>query len=76
MGRLILFVAIVALLVAIVAIVLTITARLLPAGRATIDPAATQQNEGMMVPTPFQKITYVALIVLLFGVATGWLGGL
>jgi hypothetical protein len=29
-----------------------------------------------MAPTPFQKITYVALIVLLFGVSTGWLGGL
>ena len=29
-----------------------------------------------MAPTPFQKITYAALVVLLFGVSTGWLGGL
>lgn len=29
-----------------------------------------------MEPNTFQKIAYVALIVLLFGVTTGWLGGL
>ncbi len=29
-----------------------------------------------MSTTALQKITYVLLIVLLFGVVTGWLGGL
>lgn len=29
-----------------------------------------------MSRTGLQKIAYVALLVLLFGVATGWLGGL
>jgi hypothetical protein len=29
-----------------------------------------------MSGTGLQKIAYAALIVLLFGVATGWLGGL
>ncbi len=29
-----------------------------------------------MTPTPFQKIAYAVLIVLMFGVTTGWLGGL
>ncbi len=29
-----------------------------------------------MSPTGLQKIAYAALLVLLFGVASGWLGGL
>lgn len=29
-----------------------------------------------MTPTSFQKIAYAALIVLMFGVTTGFLGGL
>jgi len=29
-----------------------------------------------MAPTTLQKLSYAALIVVLFGVATGWLGGL
>lgn len=29
-----------------------------------------------MTPTGIQKVTYAALIILLFGVSTGWLGGL
>lgn len=29
-----------------------------------------------MGPKWFQKIAYAALIVLMFGVTTGWLGGL
>ncbi len=29
-----------------------------------------------MTPTRFQKIAYVALIVVMFGVTSGWLGGL
>jgi hypothetical protein len=29
-----------------------------------------------MGPKPLQKTAYVALIVLLFGVSSGWLGGL
>jgi hypothetical protein len=28
-----------------------------------------------MGPEPFRKAAYVALIVLLFGVSSGWLGG-
>lgn len=32
--------------------------------------------EGSMGPKPFRKAAYVALIVLLFGVSSGWLGGI
>jgi len=30
---------------------------------------------GAKMPEPFSKFAYVALIVLMFGVASGWLGG-
>jgi hypothetical protein len=29
-----------------------------------------------MAPTTLQKLAYVALLVVMFGTATGWLGGL
>lgn len=76
MGRLLLFFALLALLIAIVIILMTIFLRTLDVGQKMLVPFYGQNKEGQMIPTPFQKITYVALIVLLFGVATGWLGGL
>jgi hypothetical protein len=54
----------------------TIIARILDAGRRASTPAHGQEVYRPMAPTPFQKITYAALVVLLFGVSTGWLGGL
>ncbi len=76
MARLFLFAILLALVLAIVYILLTIVNRALDAGQNMLKPEHGQNKEGLMVPTPFQKITYAALIVLLFGVATGWLGGL
>ncbi|UWR25482.1 hypothetical protein K3757_13575 [Sulfitobacter sp. S223] len=32
--------------------------------------------EEFMGPKPFRKVAYVALIVLLFGVSSGWIGGI
>ncbi len=29
-----------------------------------------------MMPAKFQRITYVLLVLLMFGVTTGWLGGI
>ncbi len=76
MGRLFLFVALLAALVVIVFVLMAIAGRILDAGQNMLRTANGQTKEGHMVPTPFQKITYAALIVLLFGVSTGWLGGL
>ncbi len=76
MGRLFLFVVLLVALVVIVFVLITIAARFLDAGQKMLRSTNGQIKEGLMVPTPFQKITYAALIVLLFGVATGWLGGL
>ncbi|MFV8557914.1 hypothetical protein ACNQ62_07560 [Sulfitobacter sp. SBS6] len=76
MGRLLVFVATLALIVAFGAVLVTIIARILDAGRRASTPAHGQEVYRPMAPTPFQKITYAALVVLLFGVSTGWLGGL
>ncbi len=35
-----------------------------------------EKPEGAMSGSALQKVTYVLLIVLLFGVTSGWLGGL
>lgn len=35
-----------------------------------------QHLEDHMGPKPFRKAAYVALIVLLFGASSGWIGGL
>lgn len=76
MSRLLLFIIIIALVVAIVALLVTIAGRVLDAGRSAFEPRDEYSKEGRMVPTPFQQITYAALILLLLGIATGWLGGL
>jgi len=76
MGRLFLFIVLLSLLVVIVLILTTLVARAMDLAQNILSPTNVQFKEGLMVPTPFQKITYVALLVLLFGVATGWLGGL
>lgn len=76
MSRLLLFVVIIALVVAIVALLVTIAGRILEAGRAAFEPLDEYSKEGRMAPTPFQQITYAALILLLLGIATGWFGGL
>jgi uncharacterized membrane protein YjgN (DUF898 family) len=76
MSRLFLFVVLLALLAFTVMVLLTIVTRMIEAGQTALRSPDAQKNEGLMIPTPFQKITYAALVVLLFGVATGWLGGL
>ncbi|MBQ2261190.1 MAG: hypothetical protein II336_07485 [Loktanella sp.] len=40
--------------------------------RAITGPAAEKDEEPM--PAPFRRISYTVLIVLMFGVTTGWLG--
>lgn len=66
MVRLILIVAFVAVVaIAIIAVLGTIT--------AIGQTAAGKETDDM--PARFRRITYVLLVVLLFGVTTGWLGG-
>ena len=66
MVRLIILVAFVAVVaVAIIAVIGTITA---------LAPASNGKDTEDM-PAKFRRITYVLLVVLLFGVTSGWLGG-
>lgn len=76
MSRVFLFLVLLALLAVFVIVAATALRRVLEAGQKAFGATNGQQDGGLMVPTPYQKITYAALIVLLFGVATGWLGGL
>jgi len=64
MGRLLLLI-----MAAIAVVTVTIAAgRALEAGRHSLQEAG--------LPSTVQKISYILLIVLMFGVVTGWLGGL
>lgn len=57
------FVAVVA--IALIAVLGTLT--------AVAQTAAGKETDDM--PAKFRRITYVLLVVLLFGVTSGWLGG-
>ena len=76
MSRVFLFVVLLAVLAVFVIVASNALRRVIDAGQKAFGATHGQQDEGLMVPTPYQKITYAALVVLLFGVATGWLGGL
>jgi len=67
MVRFILFAA----FIAIVAFAIVV---LLGTWRTVTQPKAGKDDA--IMPVKFQRITYVLLIVLMFGVTTGWLGGL
>ncbi|HKL68776.1 hypothetical protein [Salibaculum sp.] len=71
MARLILILAAVATLVLIAGIM----ARLLAPLQA-VAPRAVPQDGGRRLPDTIKNVAYALLIVLMFGVATGWLGGL
>ncbi len=76
MSRVLMFLGLVALAVAIAALLLSIWR-----GAWAIGQQATRSVLGSgvgepMAPNGIQKIAYAALLVLLFGVSTGWLGGL
>ncbi len=66
MVRLILVVTFVAVVaIAIIAVLGTMMAVARPSAGKDVDD----------MPAKFRRITYVLLVVLLFGVTTGWLGG-
>ncbi|TMM51845.1 hypothetical protein [Sulfitobacter sabulilitoris] len=76
MTRLFLFLALLVVVVAISAVLVSIWVTAYDAGRAALRPIFASGTGGAMTPTGFQKIAYLALLLLLVGVTTGWLGGL
>ena len=59
-------------IVAFVAVVAIAITALLGTMMAVAQTTAGKDTDDM--PAKFQRITYVLLVVLLFGVTTGWLG--
>jgi hypothetical protein len=76
MARLILFALMVAVIVAIVMIMLSALRGLSRSGQRAQTAVFGPVDGGPMAPNGVQKIAYVALLVLLLGVGSGWLGGL
>lgn len=79
MARLALIMVLLIAFVAIVAIIVVSANARIQANaeaRRSIAGPRGQLGGSLMASNSFQKIAYIALIVLLFGVTTGWLGGL
>lgn len=76
MGRLFLILAALMAIVAFVAILVSISKTVAEAGRDGLRTYVGLGKDGTMAPTTLQKSAYIALIVVLFGVTSGWLGGL
>ncbi len=76
MARLFLFLVFLAVIVAIVAILVSVWNEVYRTGRRAMRPMFGPNDGGLMAPSGLQKIAYLALIVLLLGVTSGWLGGL
>ncbi len=76
MARLFIILLLVAVCIGIAMVIYSAGTRMIEAGERTLRPMLRQTEDGEMAPTGIQKAAYVALIVVLFGVASGWLGGM
>lgn len=76
MGRILLFVAMLAVAVAIALFVLSIWRGVWVMGQDVARDMSRRGKGNVMAPGGVQKIAYVALIIVMFGVAVGRLGGL
>ncbi|KHA53074.1 hypothetical protein Z947_3385 [Sulfitobacter geojensis] len=76
MARLLLILIIVAACVAFAVILYALWTRITQAGQRDLPPASGTHKGHDMASSGIQKAAYIALIVVLFGTASGWLGGL
>ncbi|MFK7837884.1 MAG: hypothetical protein AB8B60_16870 [Sulfitobacter sp.] len=76
MARLFLILMTLAVCVAIAAVLYAIWTSIVTEGQRRLAPVLGKSKESLMAPTGIQKAAYIALIVVLFGVASGWLGGM
>lgn len=76
MSRLLLFLALLVLAVAIAALLLSIWRSAVSLGQDMARPMMRAGERGRMAPNGLQKTAYLALLALLFGLATGLIGGL
>lgn len=76
MGRLILIALFLGVIVAFAAILGSLWKQSAADGKRALRPVFGPTKDGVMAPNALQKVTYVALIVLLLGTTSGWLGGM
>lgn len=76
MARLFLILLFLAACVAIVAIMVSIWSAVTRTLSRDLRPVSGDMTGDRMAPTSIRKMAYIALIFVLFGVASGWLGGL
>ncbi|MEM7521182.1 MAG: hypothetical protein AAF307_09110 [Pseudomonadota bacterium] len=76
MVRILLIVMAVAVCIALAMILYSIWTSILREGSRHLRPMQAVGGGKDMAPSGIQKAAYIALIVVLFGVASGWLGGL
>lgn len=76
MARVFLILLMAAVAIALAMVVYDAGSRMLRAGLDGNRTSLGQTGKHDMAPSGIQKAAYIALIVVLFGVASGWLGGL
>ena len=76
MARLLLFLIFAVALLAILAFMVSVWSEMMQKGRRVAGPMLGARKGDLMAPNGYQKLGYVALIVLLIGVTSGWIGGL
>lgn len=76
MARVFLFLIVLAFCIALVAMLYSIWTTIRQASDRHLRPIFGLTEENDMAPSGIQKAAYIALIVMLFGVASGWLGGM
>lgn len=76
MGRFFLFLGLLAVAVALAVFLLSIWRGFYAAGQNLVGPMLRATEGELMTPNGIQKVAYAALLVLLFGLSTGVIGGL
>ena len=76
MARLLLLLLVAMAVVAAVALLVSWFNSAYQAGQHVLRTQFDTDGRRLMAPTGFQKVAYVALIVLMLGVSVGWWGGL
>ena len=76
MARILMFLVALAALVVIILGAASLLGRAADSAGTALRPIWGSKRGNLMAPTPFQKIAYGALLVVLLGVTSGFLGGL
>jgi H+/Cl- antiporter ClcA len=76
MGRLLIIALFIGIVVAIVAVLLSFWNDIQAQGRRDTRRFVEPEKDSVMASNGVKKTAYVALIIVLFGVTSGWLGGL